>query len=145
MGKTYSQVNSLKKIRQNSSPYRMARRAKINAPPMDTAVPPAVNSPVTSQTTYSPIGTATIIPQANRTPFSSVSGSRSGINMTNTRGGHTASDRLENVKSRMTIGGTRQPLARCGLPNASRLLSMMTGLSLKRKFFTAYLISPSST
>ena len=46
----------------------------------------------------------------------------------------TASDRLEKVKSRTLIGGMKLPLIRIGCPSASRLLSMMIGLSLKRKF-----------
>ena len=58
---------------------------------------------------------------------------------------YTASDKLEKVKSRTTIGGIMLPLTRCGLPSDSRLFSMITGLSLKRKFLIAYLISPFST
>ncbi len=57
---------------------------------------------------------------------------------------YTASDKLVKVKSLIFIGGTRLPPMRCGLPKASRLLSMMTGLSLKRKFFTGCLILPFS-
>ena len=57
---------------------------------------------------------------------------------------YTASDRLVNVKSRILSGGTKFPFNRTGLPMASRLLSMMMGLSLKRKFFTGNLIWPFS-
>ncbi len=57
---------------------------------------------------------------------------------------YTASERLVKVKSRRTIGGIMLPLARSGFPSASMLLSMMTGLSLKRMFLMAYLIAPFS-
>ena len=65
-------------------------------------------------------------------------------------GFHTASDKDVNVKSRSRIGGSimivspSSPFTRTGLPSSSMLLSMMTGLSLKRKFFSGYLISPFS-
>ena len=55
----------------------------------------------------------------------------------------TASDRLEKVKSRIRIGGTITrpwvcaPCTRTGRPSASRLLSMITGDSLNRKFLIA--------
>ena len=58
---------------------------------------------------------------------------------------HTASDKLEKVKSRTTIGGIMLPLTRCGFPSASRLFRKMTGLSLNRKFLIAYFTSPFST
>ena len=57
---------------------------------------------------------------------------------------YTASDKLVKVKSRILSGGTRLPLSRTGLPSASKLFSMMTGLSLKRKFFTGNLMAPFS-
>ena len=57
---------------------------------------------------------------------------------------YTASDKLVKVKSRIFIGGTKLPPRRTGLPSASRLLSIITGLSLKRKFFTGNLIFPFS-
>ena len=63
---------------------------------------------------------------------------------------YTASDNDVNVKSRSFIGGIiiakldSSPLTRIGLPSSSMLLSMITGDSLKRKFFSGYLISPFS-
>lgn len=54
------------------------------------------------------------------------------------------------MKSRSRIGGIiitkldSSPATRTGLPNSSMLLSMITGDSLKRKFFTGYLIWPFS-
>ena len=63
---------------------------------------------------------------------------------------HTASESEVKVKSRSFIGGMTMVVSdsslftRTGLPNSSTLLSMMTGLSLKRKFFTGYLIWPFS-
>ena len=66
------------------------------------------------------------------------------------RGRQTASDSDVNVKSRSRIGGIiivngdSSPLTRIGLPNSSMLLSMITGDSLKRKFFTGCRISPFS-
>ena len=64
--------------------------------------------------------------------------------------GHTASESEVKVKSRSFIGGiiitngdSSSP-TRTGLPNSSMLLSMITGDSLKRKFFTGCLISPFS-
>jgi hypothetical protein len=55
-----------------------------------------------------------------------------------------------NVKSLTLIGGINAlaPLSPLtvltGFPNASRLFNIMIGLSLNRKFFTGYLISPFS-
>ena len=63
----------------------------------------------------------------------------------------TASDRLLKVKSRIRIGGiitlpwVWAPCTRTGRPSASRLLSMMTGDSLNRKFLIAYAMRPCST
>ena len=63
---------------------------------------------------------------------------------------YTASDNEVKVKSRSFIGGINitnedsSPDTRTGLPSSSMLLSMITGDSLKRKFFTGYLISPFS-
>ena len=54
------------------------------------------------------------------------------------------------VKSRALIGGSIMPpspssaLTRTGLPSSSMLLSMITGLSLKRKFLIGYFSSPFS-
>jgi len=54
---------------------------------------------------------------------------------------YTASDKDENVKSLIRIGGISMLLllsvltVRSGLPNASRLLSIIIGLSLNLKFF----------
>ena len=62
----------------------------------------------------------------------------------------TASDNDVNVKSRSRIGGSiitiddSSPPTRTGRPSSSMLLSMITGDSLKRKFFTGCLISPFS-
>src|SRR5690606_7885906 len=63
---------------------------------------------------------------------------------------YTASDNEVKVKSRSFIGGIiitkldSSPATRTGLPSSSMLLSMITGDSLKRKFFTGYLIWPFS-
>ena len=64
--------------------------------------------------------------------------------------GQTASDSEVKVKSRSFIGGIiitngiRRRDTRTGLPSSSMLLSMITGDSLKRKFFIGCLISPFS-
>ena len=60
---------------------------------------------------------------------------------------YTASDKEEKLKSRNFIAGTTIFPASpntCVLPNSSILLSMLTGLSLKRKFLIGYLILPFS-
>lgn len=57
---------------------------------------------------------------------------------------YTASERLENVKSLIFNGGMRLPFTLTGAPMASRLLSMITGLSLNLKFLIGYLICPFS-
>ncbi|RZM12696.1 MAG: DUF1566 domain-containing protein, partial [Pedobacter sp.] len=58
--------------------------------------------------------------------------------------GHTASDKLVNVKSLIFNGGIMLPLTRTGAPIASRLFNMIIGLSLNRKFLIGNLILPFS-